>query len=392
MNIVFENKGEIDPLLITTFGVNVKDGDSPIGFFGTGLKYALAILMRNDCAVVIQSGKQRFVFGKKAVSLRGKDFEFVTMNGEPLGFTTEVGKTWELWMAYREMFCNSQDEGGKVYQSASMPEPQAGVTRVIVTGKAFADIAGEHSKYFLTTEPWFQAERCTVHKGESKGVYYRNVMVGKLSSRPTLFTYNISRSVDLTEDRTMRHPFIVSHQIALTVIDSDNPAYIRACVTADDSFHEGELDYDLNTEPSATFLDVVGALVKDRIGSVNKTAVEMYRKHAHAKISPDTVALNKVERAMLKKAQEFCASIGFDIQYEVCVVESLGTDILGMAKDETIYLAHRAFVTGTKCVAGTLIEEYVHLKHGYHDCTRGMQNYLLDRMVGLGEMVTGEPL
>ena len=392
MNIIFENNGEIDPLLITTFGVNVKEGDSPIGFFGTGLKYALAILMRNGCEVVIQSGAQSFAFGKKIVTLRGKGFEFVTMDGTPLNFTTEVGKTWDLWMAYREMFCNSQDEGGKSYQSPDMPEPQAGVTRVIVTGQAFAEVARDHGKYFLTTEPWLKTDRLNIHRGESRGVYYRNVMVGKLSSRPTLFTYNVNRSVDLTEDRTMRHPFLVSHQIALSVIGSDNPSYIRSCVTADEHFHEGELDYDLSAPPSETFLEVLGALVKDRIGSVNKSAVEMYRKNAHAKISPDTVALNKVERAMLKRALDFCRSIGFDIQYGVVVVESLGTDILGMAKDDTIFLAHRAFAAGTKCVAGTLIEEHVHLKHGYHDCTRGMQNYLLDRMVGLGESVTGEPL
>ena len=74
------------------------------------------------------------------------------------------------------------------------------------------------------------------------------------------------------------------------------------------------------------------------------------------------------------------------------MVESLGTDVLGLALDETIYLSHRAFTIGTKSVAGTIIEEFIHLKHGYHDCTRNMQNYLLDRMVSLGELATGGPL
>jgi|SRR3990167_4583534 len=392
MNVIFENKGEIDPLLITTFGVNVKDGDSPIGFFGTGLKYALAILMRHDCGVIIQSGAAEFTFGKKNVTLRGKEFEFVTMNGEPLNFTTEVGKTWDLWMAYREMYCNSQDEGGAVYESVASPDPQNSLTRVIVSGSAFIEIARKHGDYFLTSDPWIKTPRVNIHQGESRGCYYRNVMVGKLSARPTMFTYNNNSSVDLTEDRTMKHPFIVSHRIASTVIESENAAYIRACVTAGDNYHEGELDYDLAYTPSQTFMDVVGALMKDRIGSVNKTAIELYRKHASAKIVPDTVVLNKVERIMLERARRFCEDIGFDIRYDVCVVESLGTDILGMAKDETIYLAHRAFSVGTKCVAGTLIEEYVHLKHGYQDGTRGMQNYLLDRMVSLGEVVVGEPL
>jgi len=46
--ITFENDGEIDLRAISQFGINVKTGDSPIGFFGTGLKYALAVLMREE--------------------------------------------------------------------------------------------------------------------------------------------------------------------------------------------------------------------------------------------------------------------------------------------------------------------------------------------------------
>jgi hypothetical protein len=44
--VVFENPGEIDAAAIRTFGVSVKEGENPIGFFGTGLKYAIAILLR----------------------------------------------------------------------------------------------------------------------------------------------------------------------------------------------------------------------------------------------------------------------------------------------------------------------------------------------------------
>ena len=38
--IVFENAGEIDPRLFALIGVNVKESENAIGFFGTGLKYA----------------------------------------------------------------------------------------------------------------------------------------------------------------------------------------------------------------------------------------------------------------------------------------------------------------------------------------------------------------
>ena len=391
MNIIFENKGEIDPLLMTTFGVNVKEGDNPIGFFGTGLKYGLAILMRHGCGVTVQSGEREFTFVAKTTELRGKLFEFVTMNGETLGFTTELGKKWDLWMAYREVYCNTQDEGGKVYE-AEAPSPTAGVTRVIVSGQKFLEIARNHDTYFLSTPPFLKGERIHIHQGQSQVAYFRTVMVGKMSAKPTLYTYNCIGHLDLTEDRTMKHPFVMSHYIASTILTCDDRDVIRDAVTASEHFHESEMDFDISHTPSIEFMEVVGAFVRDRIGKVNRSAVEKYRKHAPGKITPDPVKLNKVEQAMLRKALDFCRNIGFDIQYEISVVESLGSDVLGMAKDDTVYIAHRAFMTGTKCVAGTLIEEHIHLKHDLADCTRPMQNYLLDRMVSLGELAVGEPL
>lgn len=390
--VVFENAGEIDPLLITTFGVNVKDNADAIGFFGTGLKYALSILTRSGCPVVIQSGTQEFTFGKRTVELRGKPFEFVTMNDTNLGFTTEVGKTWELWMAYRELFCNCQDEAGKTYRADICPPPEAGITRVIVSGAPFLEIAGNHSKYFLTGVPFLTTGHVDVHHGQGHGIYYRSVLVGSLGGKPTMYTYNMNGGVDLTEDRTMKHSFIVGWNIAKAIVSSDDREVIRNAVAAPDGFQEHDLDFDHDMTPSDAFMEVVGALIGDRIGQVNKSALALYRKHTKKAFAPTVVTLNPVEVQMLAKAQAFCELIGFDIKYPIVVVESLGSDVLGMAMNETVYLSHRAFTIGTKTVAGTIIEEFIHLKHGYLDMTRQMQNYLLDRMVSLGELATGGPL
>ena len=126
--IVFENPGEIDVASISTFGVSVKESDNPIGFFGTGLKYAIAILLRNNHKVTIHSGVDTHAFDTENVTVRGRSFDFVrltTNEGQPerIGFTTEVGKTWEIWMAYRELFCNARDENGDAFLAREMPEP-----------------------------------------------------------------------------------------------------------------------------------------------------------------------------------------------------------------------------------------------------------------------------
>lgn len=106
--IIFENLGEIDFRSISHFGINVKPGKSPIGFFGTGLKYAIAVLMRTGQKVTIYSGLSKCTIGTEESEFRGKNFNFIkaTVDDNPsydIGFTTELGKMWPLWAAYREL-------------------------------------------------------------------------------------------------------------------------------------------------------------------------------------------------------------------------------------------------------------------------------------------------
>lgn len=51
--IIFENPGELDLNALRIMGVSVKQSDSPIGMFGTGLKYAVATAMRLGGSVEI---------------------------------------------------------------------------------------------------------------------------------------------------------------------------------------------------------------------------------------------------------------------------------------------------------------------------------------------------
>jgi hypothetical protein len=393
MHIVFENVGEIDPLLIRTFGVNVKESDDAIGFFGTGLKYALAILCRATMPIIIQSGERVHRFERITRTLRGKDFDFVAMDGEPMGFTTEVGKNWQPWMAYRELFCNCQDEGGRVYESDEIPAPASGISRVIVSDPRFVGIARDHKKYFLTTAPFVVGQHVEAHRGMSSVAYYRRVKVGELGGKPTLFTYNATGHVTLTEDRTMSTPHSVNCMIARMITESTDRDFIRACVVASNDYHESDLDFEGFAQPTAEFMEVVEALIHDTVIGLNESARRQYERHSTKKTEPTPHTMNAVEQKMLDKAIKFCADIGFDVsKYPIHVVESLGPNGIGLAANGRIYLSQRAFSVGTKYVASTLVEEYIHLKLGLHDCTRDMQNHLFDLVVSLGERLLGEPV
>ena len=391
--VVFENPGEIDAAAMVTFGVSVKENENPIGFFGTGLKYAIAILLRTGHKVTVWSGVSRHDFGVERAKIRGEDFDLVTMDGERLGFTTQVGKTWELWMAYRELYCNARDENGDAYLSNGV-EPAPGRTLVAVSGREFAAIHASRDQYFLNDKADLIVGDIEIRRRPSVAYFYRGVRVMPFGRR-ALYTYNDQSSLVLTEDRTVRDQFIPSYHIARAVLALIDEETIREIVTAPEGTLEHDLDFHgWSTVPSVAFLNVVGDLVNSGFTGVNATARKVWEEKKPKTFAPALVVLTEVQRKALLRAEEFCERIGFPVRtYPIKVTESLGPDTLGLAHDGTIFIAERAFhLGGTKQIAATLIEEFVHLRHGYHDCGRAMQNFLFERMVSLGEEMVGEPL
>jgi len=65
-NIVnFCNNGEIGPRMWNTFGVSVKTTEESIGQFSTGLKYAIAVMVRNGRSLKIVSAGNDYVFSSR---------------------------------------------------------------------------------------------------------------------------------------------------------------------------------------------------------------------------------------------------------------------------------------------------------------------------------------
>ncbi|MFA7291853.1 MAG: hypothetical protein WC023_06350 [Rhodocyclaceae bacterium] len=398
--IVFENPGEIDIRSISTFGISVKEGANPIGFFGTGLKYAIAVLLRTGHQVAIHSGLSVIEFGIQKDAVRGQSFEFVTMavnGGEPvsIGFTTQLGKQWELWMAYREIACNCKDEAGAARYANVTPAAQAGQTRIIVTGEGFEAVFADADLYILGDQPTQTIGTTEIRNRRGNCLYYRGVRVMQLP-RPSLYTYNLTAKLELTEDRTIKSQWDVYHRLSVMVLQAKDDRFIRTVVTAPEETLEGGLDFHgWSVEPSEQFIRTVGDCLSDRMMKVNSTAQKVWMDCTKQEFAPREIPLTAVQKATLERALTFCERIGFYIRdtYPIKVAESLGDGGLGLARDGTIFIAERAFhLGGTKQVASTLIEEYVHLRHGYADMTRELQSFLFEKLVSVGEELTGEPL
>lgn len=397
--IIFQNEGELDINAIRTMGVSVKD-DGAIGFFGTGLKYAIAVLLRENQRITIWSGMTKLEFGTERITVRGKGFDVVTMNGESLNFTTELGKTWEMWMAFRELYCNCKDEGGNVGDSDSFNDDlryelghDAGLTVVEVEGDKFkAEYYNRHQN-FLEGEPLFSDGNVEIHDRPSPYIYNKGVRI-HTSGGLCQYSYNLLNKVDLTEDRTMKYSWEADDPIARCVMQATDPVILYKVICANElSYERSHLQFNAD-KWSPEFEQLAVREYKADAIKCNGSL----QKFIH-KIKPpglyEPAELTKVQTSQLNKALKFCHMLGYSGEgYKTTVVETLGPTVMAMALRPTreIIISKASFDKGTKFLASTLLEEVIHLREGLSDNTTAMQTYLFDKIISLGEELQGEPL
>lgn len=399
--IVFQNPGLIPLEAVTTMGVSVK-AEGAIGFFGTGVKFAIATVLRLGGSVTIYRGYEAHRFTTREMVVQGaqgqaETFQQVCMNGQPLGFTTQLGRNWEAWMAWREFATNAKDEGGRNWFSkgGEIAGGENMTTILVENCPAFEEAHKDRHQILLETEPLFANDYVEIHPGRgSEYVFYRGVRV-HTSARRTALVYNVKRKLELTEDRTNRWDFQVHDAIVSGLTDCKDAELLRAALDCGESFLEHHLSFQSFAQPSEEFVTVSGqlALGKAAAPRANPSVVANVRRAQLAKMEPsENMALNEVQVAMLNRAKTMLRDGGYDVdQFPVVIAETLGAEIHGMARDGKIFVSALAFNKGTRELAATLFEEFAHLKSGQADCTRGFQNWLFDQLLCRIEAEQGEP-
>lgn len=380
MRVIFQNDGLIDIRGIQFLGLNAKETDNPIGYFGTGLKYAIAILLREKQQIEVWRGYERFEFSLRRETVRGKEFDLIYMNDQPLGITTEFGKNWEMWQAFRELYSNTLDEAGDVTDK-DVQFPSENKTFVVVTGNKFHDAYQNRREIFLESrKTLFETTVGSVLPGQSAHAYYKGIRVNNLG-RAAMYTYNITEECDLTEDRTLAHNWEMNERIQSIILEADDEDFLRKVMRAPDFTLEASLSFDTLFAPSESFMKVA-----EELGALaNEPVRRKFKKHqpngkAYEDYTPSNLELELVERC-----KKFCAAIGFPITKPIVYVDTLGPGHLGRAENGKIILSKEIFMEGAKNVAHGLLEEQMHLQTGYADMTRALQSFLFKVIIGLGE-------
>lgn len=270
----------------TTFGINYKPmTKNPIGFFGTGLKYAIAVLCRHGIKVRLLIGEVEYEFYADTDYFRGKEFQFIKMRRrksimkkwfyEKLPFTTELGKNWDLWQAFRELESNTRDENGiTIIAPVDDIEPEAGKTKIIVTSDAFWRIATDDlHKIFLPSdlEPRWRDDKLEIYNKPSEHIYYRGLRVHDFKEHEgskSMYTYNILEETRLTEDRTLMYMFEARERITKGLSRCNDITLLKSIIQASSvkGFFEEKLDWDyVFNKPSDEFMSLMKSMKKNRV-------------------------------------------------------------------------------------------------------------------------------
>ena len=381
----FVNKEVLNPIAFTVLGASVKtDSSSAIGWFGSGLKYAIAVMLRHNVKFTFKTHGKEYKFSTAVEDFRGEEMEIITCNGEKLGFTTEFGKQWKLEHVFRELHCNTRDEGGTTEIGGAVDSSEQTVI-AIDDHRMNEEYYKRNENFLFDSAPIFTTEIGEIHplpSATSKRVYYKGVKTQD-HNRTMLYAYNVTQKIELTEDRTIKTLYNWEDNVSRIVVALTDKKLIKQIITSDENGFEALLDYsDYIIRPHITdeFLEVATTLWKKN--KITAKSLCNYLEVKHPKQIEDTTKpLTEAEIVQVEGAYKLLEGSGFyPREYEIKKFEAEKIAQLGQAKDGIMYIAQKVFNMGPRELAICILEEYMHLKTGHSDMTRPFQNYLFEQI------------
>lgn len=369
----------------TTMGVSVKETDSAIGKFGTGLKYAIAGVLRLGGRLEIDVDGERYVFTARDAEVRGRTFRIVHCNEQPCGFTTDLGKHWEPWQLFRELASNTLDEGGR-WAPGNAPASE-GRTVIRVDCRQVEESEREQAVFRQPSEALIRSTMgAQVYAGPSQHYYYKGIRAGSFPCVAPV-TVDVS-SGTLSEDRLLD----------LSTVERELTWAFRSAT----SFDEGlMLSVMRQTEPHEFWIrhtndylwgdlsPAVLAFLSDRPKFVEHPGL---RKAFDAHLRKGGVAkwqeipMTSRHLALLSMGERICEAIGVDPipREKVHFTRDMRDSQLAVTCLDTrhVWFSTNLVARGEDEFLAGYIEEAVHAMTGARDCTREFQNVLLALLVG----------
>lgn len=418
MFLSITNKGEMQQEAMTLLGASTKRGDdTKIGFFGSGLKYAIAVLIREGIEFHIFAGSKEVKVETKPVTFGGKEFQRIFINGEPTSMTADMGVDWEPWFAVREVLCNAVDEGGHNIEMTDKPKGKKGTTTFAVEmSSKLNDVLDKWQKFFCEQrgDTILETDGCKLFYGDDRElIVYRRGIRCHFTQEKSLFHYNM-RWAEINESRVLRSQYGFNHELVKWIATNASEDVVRRIFDGWKGTYEGGLDWDTyDMTYSENWLTVIGGrkLVADEVTGYFMRDIEegaLILPHAMVKSLKNffkdkvvvlghsdkygkrhEIEMDEREKILLKDVLEFLKNGGINIAIPIKKAQFRENYIEGEYDNGEIFIAPSVFDMGKRYLAIVLLEEAMHMKSGAGDGTRSFQNFLLSQHLKLLEDKAG---
>jgi hypothetical protein len=238
------NKGLIVAEDLMLIGSSTKrEQTGKIGMFGSGWKYALAWLTRNDCTPVIYSGNKEIKIDFEVVLHRDKPVKVITVDGLRTSLTSEMGPQWTGWMAVREILSNAIDEGDHnidVIKYTPVPTDTESTTIYIPMNGELQGVMDNFDNFFsFNRTPDYYNKYGAIYLKEQQGpinVFRKGIKCYNGESRSQGMFDITFDNIYINEDRLTSHDQI-AEQLTQFIREGEIPADILKAILINSDDH-----------------------------------------------------------------------------------------------------------------------------------------------------------
>lgn len=405
-----QNNGELDIRLVALMGGTTKSKDEfKIGQWGSGLKYSLAYLLKNNLSFKVFIGETEVSINTQTEIIRDEEFDIIYINGEKTSITTSMGgDAWKPWMIVRELWCNALDEGGEVKEiTTELSGKENTTTFYVQVTPDIKEVWDNWTNYFVQDiEPLSDTHFYKIYAGGNSLRFYKNgVLIHEDKTKKGLFAYDIKHA-EINELREYNDS--KEYPIVCALSNASKKVIEYFLENISEAYFEGNMNYDWWTSFSQDWKSVIGnskiihkEIIQNMAGrgiEIEQNTMIVVPKCVYKFLTKQFDGIGALRLA--DKTNEFYeiydAEMELKIKQGLAILETCNYFIhpelkfvYGVFGDKRVW-AQINFDTkeimvseciknkSTFDVVSTIIEENEHFNTGHRDCSREFQQHFID--------------
>lgn len=412
------NKGILDVEALTLLGASSKRGDNTkIGQYGSGNKYSLAYLLRNNYEVTIMAGTFQIFLTTKRKKFRDKEFDIILVDGRETSITTEFGKDWNLGQAIRELYCNAIDEGEHTMEFVKEITPESEKTSFYIKSREeITSYVSNFDDYFAENKKvLFECSYGKILEKTGKGLnLYRKGVRCMETDKTSTYDYDLSE-VLIDENRLVKYTWQVpsliwnliyqctDEQIIKNILNNSHNSNYIECIPSDFE----SVDRNLMSDEYKNVIKSIKLAPKsmsELVGSEEKLVTSILPdtiyKHATKIIDQDIdskykatkngfyveIELNEKQQEKLNEVLNFFDENNYTISCSIVGARFEKKHDFGFAdlKNNLILISESCLEKDIKTIKKTILEHYLCLKSGIKN-TEDLTEVLIDELLTIIE-------